>query len=416
MKMGRKIIVFGLFAPIIFSCTSGPMTEEQIEKKAHKIHDGVLTVDTHTDTPSLFLREGWDVGEEHDSRTDRSKVDFPRMKEGGLDAIFFAVFVGQGPRNVEGYERAKTRAITLFDAIHRAVETNPDIAELALSPEDAYRIEKSGKRSVFIGIENGYPLGRDLSLIRKYYDLGARYITLCHSSNNDICDSSTDRNGPEHEGLSEFGEQVVKEMNRLGILVDVSHMSDASFFDVLRVSKAPVFASHSCARAICNHPRNLSDEMLRSLAETGGVLQMCILSSYVKTTPPNPERRAAFRELRQKFRHYDQLTDAERQEARAAWMALEEKYPQELATVSDVVDHIDHIVEVAGIDHVGIGTDFDGGGGVADCYDVSEMGNITRELVKRGYTKSEIRKIWGGNTMRILIEAKRVSASLQDSE
>ena len=411
MKIVNVMIRGCLVGILIFSCTSGPMTEQEILKKADKIHEAVLTVDTHTDTPSLFLREGWNVGDAHDSHVDRSKVDFPRMKQGGLDAVFFAVFVGQGPRDPEGYEQAKTRAMRLFEAIHDATNSNSEIAELALTPDDAYRIEKEGKRTVFIGIENGYPVGQDISLIQTYYDLGARYITLCHSSNNDICDSSTDRNGPEHDGLSTFGEDVVAEMNRLGILVDVSHMSDDAFFDVVRISKAPVFASHSCARAMCDNPRNLSDEMLKALSENGGIIQMCILSSYVKAAPPNPERRAAFRALRRQFRNYETMSEEEREKARSEWMALEEKYPQSLATVSDVVDHIDHIVEVAGIDHVGIGTDFDGGGGVADCFDVSEMGQITRELVRRGYSKTDIRKIWGGNTMRILRQAQTVAAS-----
>jgi len=333
------------------------------------------------------------------------------MKEGGLDAVFFAVFVSQRARTPEGNNEAKERALRTFDAIHEAIKTHSNLAELALIPDDAYRIEKMGKRAIYIGIENGYPVGSDLSLIKKYYDLGARYITLCHTRNNDICDSSTDK--PEHYGLSEFGKKVVAEMNRLGMIIDVSHISDDSFYDVLKVSKAPVIASHSCARALCDHPRNLDDEMLKKLAENGGVIQMCMLSSYVKKPMPNPERDAAVKALRQKYGNFSELSEEEERKAREEHRALDEKYPRRDATVSDAVDHIDHIVRIVGIDHVGIGTDFDGGGGLDGCYDVSEIGNITRELVRRGYTEKQIRKIWGENFMRVFREVMQVAHKVQ---
>lgn len=395
----------------LFMKCSRDLTEEELAEKAAEIHDKVLTVDTHVDTPMRLVRSDYDLGERHDPDRRGGKVDFPRMKEGGLDAIFFAVFIGQGERTPAGNERAKDRALSIFEAIQQSLEKHSDLAELAVTPDDAYRIEKAGKRAIFIGIENGYPVGNDLSLIPKYYDLGARYITLCHTRNNDICDSSTD--STEHHGLSEFGEKVVAEMNRMGMMADLSHASDEAFYDVIEVSKAPIIASHSCARAICDNPRNLSDDMLKKLAENGGVIQMCILSSYVKPDEPNPERDAAFQALREKYRRYDDLSEEERQKAREEWRALEEKYPRKLANVSDVVDHIDHIVTVAGIDHVGIGTDFDGGGGVEGCYDVSEMGNITLELIKRGYTEKQIRKIWGGNIMRVMAEVERVAEEMQ---
>ena len=248
-------------------------------------------------------------------------------------------------------------------------------------------------------------------MIGKYYELGARYITLCHTRNNDICDSSTDRGGPEHDGLSDFGVDVVKEMNRLGMIIDVSHISDEAFYDILDVSSAPVIASHSCARAMCDNPRNLDDAMLKKLAENGGVIQMCILSSYVKEPEPFPERDSARAALREKWGNFRNLNEEEMQQAREEYYALDRDYPPKLATVSDVVDHIDHIVEVAGINHVGIGTDFDGGGGVQDCYDVSQMGNITRELVRRGYSAKEIEKIWGGNFMRVFREVEQIARS-----
>jgi membrane dipeptidase len=409
--MNTTRLLFLLLAIFLFSDFAFQVNQDELAQKAAKFHDKVLTVDTHVDTPMRLVRSDFNLAERHEPGRRGSKVDFPRMKEGGLDAIFFAVFIGQGERTPEGNERAKTSALKIFDAIHENLKKHSDLAELAVIPNDAYRIEKACKRAVFIGMENGYPVGNDLSLIKKYYDLGARYITLCHTKNNDICDSSTD--STEHHGLSKFGEKVVAEMNRVGMMIDVSHVSDESFYDVIALSKAPIIASHSCARAICDNPRNLYDQMLKKLAENGGVLQMCIMSDYVKKPEPNPERDAAFKALREKYQSFDNLSEQERQKAQEDWRSLDEKYPRKLATVSDVVDHIDHIVKVAGIDHVGIGTDFDGGGGVDGCYDVSEMGNITLELVKREYTEEQIRKIWGGNTMRVLTEVEKVAKEMQ---
>ncbi len=409
--MKITVVMLLLLSVVLFSGFSFQLNQDELAKKAAAIHDRVLTVDTHVDTPMRLMRSDFNVGERHTPGRRGGKVDFPRMKEGGLDAIFFAVFIGQGERTPEGNEKAKQRSFQIFEAIHKAVTEHADMAELALTPNDAYRIEKSGKRAIFIGMENGYPVGNDLSLVKKYYDKGARYITLCHTRNNDICDSSTDTT--EHCGLSKFGEKVVEEMNRLGMMVDISHTSDETFYDVLNVSTAPIIASHSCARALCDNPRNLNDDMLKKLAENGGVIQMCILSDYVKKSPPNPKRDAAIKALRKKYANFNDLSDEEQQKARQEWNTVREKYPQKLATVSDVVDHIDHIVKVAGIDHVGIGTDFDGGGGVDGCYDVSEMGNITLELVKRGYTEDQIRKIWGGNIMRVLSKVEKVAKEMQ---
>jgi membrane dipeptidase len=356
-----------------------------------------------------LTRRGFDIGVRHDVRARGGRVDLPRMKEGGLDAIFFAVYLGQGDRDVEGNKRVVARAFQIFEAIHKAVEANQDVAEIAVNPDDAYRLEAAGKRAIYIGIENGYAIGNDLSLLEKYFDKGARYITLCHSRNNDICDSSTDRNGPEHHGLSDFGRKVVREMNRLGMIVDISHTSDETFYDVIECSKAPIMASHSCARALCDSPRNLNDDMLKALTENGGVIQICILGAYVKPRKPNPARDKAIEELRAEYGNPQDLSQERRSEMFSKWEEITRKYPQSDATVADVVDHIDHVVKLIGIDHVGIGTDFDGGGGLEGCNDVSEMGNITLELVKRGYTEDQIRKIWGGNFMRVFREVQRVA-------
>jgi membrane dipeptidase len=369
--------------------------------QAAQIHERTLTIDTHVDTPMRLAGKGYDLGVRHDVNARGGCVDLPRMKEGGLDAIFFAVYVGQGPRTPEGNERVRQRALSIFDAIHKSVNQYPELAELASRSEDAARIASTGKRAIYIGIENGYVLGNDIQLLKTCYDLGARYVTLCHSANNDICDSSTDKVGAEHHGLSEFGRQVVQEMNRLGMLVDISHVSDETFFDVLEVSTAPIIASHSCTRALCDNPRNLTDDMLRALAKNGGVIQICIYDAYVKTGPPNPARDQALKDLRAEYGEYEKLSEDRKREALEKWEAILRKYPESDATVSDVVDHIDHVVKTIGIDHVGIGTDFDGGGGVEGCRDVSQMGNITKELLRRGYTEEQLQKIWGGNFLRV---------------
>jgi membrane dipeptidase len=396
----KRISGFIILSFLAFATGHAAEKPGSIEKKAAEVHRAILTVDSHTDTPLRMMQKGFDMSVRHDAAKEYSKVDFPRMKEGGLDGAFFGVFVSQGPRNPEAYEKVRLRAVMLFDTIGAVVSRNHDLAELAVTPADAIRLKKCDKRAVFIGIENGYAIGKDLSLISTFYLHGNRYITLCHTRNNDICDSSTDT--VEHNGLSPFGYEVVREMNHVGVMVDVSHISDKALKDVLSATKAPVIASHSCAKALCDNPRNLTDELLRAIAKNCGVIQMCILSDYVKTPVPNPSRDSARAAIRKKFNDFDGLSDDEMKAARKEWNAIKDQFPQKLASVSDVVDHIDHIVEVAGINHVGIGTDFDGGGGVDGCFDVSEMGNITLELVKRGYSKNEIRKIWGGNLMRVM--------------
>jgi membrane dipeptidase len=400
------VIVVLFVMSIMTSCTP---SEEKLRQKANKIHRQVLTLDSHTDTPLRMMRSDFDISQRHDPRERGGKMDFPRMEEGGLDAAFFAVFLGQGAMNPEAYEIAKRRAIEIFDMLHEALEKHPEMADLALTPEDAYRLKEEGKRAIYIGLENGYPLGEDLSMVEKFYNLGARYITLSHTRNNQICDSSTDNAGPLHNGLSEFGAEVVREMNRLGMMIDVSHISDKAFYDVLEVTKAPIIASHSNARAISDNPRNLDDDMLRALAENGGVIQLCILSGYVKDMPPYPERDSAFADLRQRYNNFEDLSDEEMAEVRRQWDELNRKFPSPMATVADLVDHVDHIVKLIGIDYVGIGTDFDGGGALEDCFDVTEMGNITLELVRRGYSKKDIEKIWSGNFMRVFRENEKIA-------
>ena len=403
--------IIAAFLPVIFvltGCGTGEsskdevQSEEEIIARALKIHDRVLTVDTHADTPLRMIEPGFDLAERHDPLETGSKVDYPRMKEGGLDAIFFAAFVSQDIRDDDGNERAKKLVIQMIDSVVSSTEQNASLVGLALTPQDAYELEKDGKRAIYLAIENGYPIGSDLKNIELFYDKGVRYITLVHSSNNDIADSATDSSGAEHEGLSAFGEEVVKEMNRLGIMVDVSHASDDVFFDAIAVSEAPIIATHSNARSVTEHQRNMSDEMLRLMAENGGVVQLTLLSSYLRDEPQNPERSAALQELRSSMKSLNEMTPEERAERRLAFNEINEKFPTPLATVEHVVDHIDHMVSIAGIDHVGIGCDFDGGGGIDGVFDASEVMNITIELVRRGYSEEDIEKIWGKNVMRCL--------------
>jgi len=389
-------------AMLLVSCTPG---EEKISQKADRLHKDMLAVDTHCDTPMRLFRGNYDLG----IRNDKGCIDLPRMKEGGLDAEFFAIFIDQGPRTPEAYEIEYRNTLGTFDSIKNSVGRYPDLADIALTPDDAYRLKGEDRIAIFIGIENGYPVGTDISKVKEYYDLGARYITLCHSSNNDICDSSTDKSGPEYNGLSAFGEEVVKEMNRIGMMIDVSHISDDSFYDVLAASKAPVIASHSSCRALCESPRNLNDEMLQALKNNGGVIQICILSDYLKQPEPNPEFDEKIKELREKWEALGpDLTDAQQEQRWNEFSELKKQYVK-LATVTDAVNHIQHVIDIIGIDYVGIGSDFDGGGGIEGCTDVSMMENITKELLRRGYSREEITKIWGGNFMRVMREVQAMA-------
>jgi len=398
MKLFTNILFITLF---LAGCVN---SEEHLSRRADKIHASILTVDTHCDTPMEFSDPAFDLGKRHNEGC----VDFPRMKEGGLHAEFFAVFTAQGPRNDSTYSKAHQKALDILNEINKNVAKNSSLAEIATTPDDAYRLKKAGKIAAFIGMENGYPVGKDLTRIKLYYDLGARYMTLAHTKNNDICDSSTDPAGAENNGLSAFGIQVVKEMNRLGMMVDISHISDKSFYDVLNITKAPVIASHSSCRALCGSPRNLADDMLLALKENGGVIQICILGNYLKTPEPNPELDSKLKELKDKYGDYDALSDSVKKVVRKEYRDISKKY-EKSATVKDIVDHIDHVVQVIGIDYVGIGTDFDGGGGVEGCRTVSDMKNITIELLRRGYSKSDITKIWGGNIMRVLRKVGEVA-------
>ncbi|MFH0992007.1 MAG: dipeptidase [bacterium] len=394
------------------------LSEEDLAALAKKIHERIITIDTHDDISQEFATERNDPG----SPENRRQVSLPKMRSGGLDAEFFAVFTGNGQRTPAAWDTAYARAIRAFEAIHRLPTMRPSEIEIAYSPADVIRIHNGGKLIACIGVENGYPLGMEISRVKEFYNRGARYITLTHSGHNQICDSSTPRPDElpeEHHGLSEYGRLVVAEMNRLGIMVDISHASKKAALDVLKFSKAPIIASHSGADAVNASPRNVDDETLLAIKNNGGVVQCVALASYIKTVTETPERHAAIAELRKELglpagrdgsgrRQAQQMTEEQRRQNQEQMAKFRERmpeidktYPPQKISVQDMVNHIDYMVNVMGIDHVGIGTDFDGGGGLTGFKDASESLNVTLELVRRGYTEEEIGKIWGGNLLRV---------------
>jgi len=407
LEMNILMFVFLMFA---YLSAATQVFGETPEKRVMEIHNRILTVDTHCDTPMNLLDGNVDIGARNSPP--QSRVDFPRMKEGGLDAMFFAAFTGQKERNAENTESAYQIANQMIDATYEVCSKYSDMAEVALTSADATRLEKQGKRAIYIGMENGFPIGTDIKRVKEFYDRGVRYITLCHSLNNDICDSSSDKKGAEHRGLSKFGEEVVKEMNKYGMMVDVSHISDKAFYDVVKLSKSPVIASHSSVRAIAHHNRNMTDEMIKALAKNGGVIQICLLDDYIKDPDTASLNYQKKKELNLIYdTKFDSMTEDEKKALRNEWRSLGQKYPKALPTVADCVDHIDYVKNLVGIDHVGIGSDFDGGGGVDGCADVSQFPNITAEMLKRGYTEDEIRKVWGGNFFRVFTEVEKKALS-----
>ena len=394
------------------------------------MHAEVITIDTHCDiNVSNFTEET--------NYTQRlyTQVDIPKMKEGGFDVAWFIVYTGQGELNEEGYAKAKENAYSKFEAIvNLTSQFAPEDIELARSSQEVFDIVDRGKLVAMIGVENAYPIGTDLSEVERYHELGARYISLSHNGHSQFSDSNTGESDDVwlHYGLSELGVQMVAQMNRLGIMIDISHPSKEAIKDMVSLSKAPIIASHSSARALCDHSRNLDDEQLMWIKENGGVVQTVAFSSYLNTEKHNAyssylsDIETSIKDSLQieipPRRSWSQLDDNQIQEALdnyrkirgiASEIAANDENAPEAVSVKDFVDHIDYMVELIGIDHVGISSDFDGGGGIHGWRDASETENVTRELLERGYAEEDIKKLWGLNLLRVLDEVQAVAQKLQ---
>lgn len=320
-------------------------------KLAKKLHSKILTLDSHCDTP-MFFPQGINFA----SRDPKILVDLHKMTEGHLDASIMVAYLEQKERDEASLENATAMANQILTQIEEMVAKNCTAVDIAYTPDNLWQLKKDGKRAIMLGIENGYAIGKDICNVEAFRKRGVVYMTLCHNGDNDICDSA--RGNHEHGGVSEFGKQVIEEMNRVGMMVDLSHAGEESFYDALQISKTPIVCSHSSARALCDHPRNLTDKQMRALAKTGGVAQVTLYHGFLK-----------------------KQTDA---------------------TILDAIDHLNHMVNIMGIEHVGIGTDFDGDGGIRGCASASELINFTRHLLRERYTEEQIQMIWGGNFLRVM--------------
>ena len=424
-SLNRVGLVLALLTPAL---AARAQDDAALVARARAIHDRVMTLDTHVDiSPSAFRRDTLN----YVTGIARNQVDIPKMEAGGLDAAFLIVYVGQA-RTIDSATMAAAyaSAIEKFQAIHRLTDSlAPTRVGLARTAADARRIYASGRKVIFIGIENGFSVGTDLTRIKQFADLGGRYLSLAHNGHSQFSDSNTgERDGVWlHNGLSPLGREAIAELNKWGIMVDISHPSKASMMQTLELTKAPIIASHSGVRALCNHSRNLDDEQLLGMKKNGGVVQLVAFNSYVKCNPVrDAERQGAVDALRAQYgvtgtnpREVSASVQALPDDKRNAYLAAQEditarRYPADpMATVKDYVDHIDYAVKLIGIDHVGISSDFDGGGGVDGWRNAGETFNVTLELVRRGYTEAQIEKIWSGNLLRVLTDVQAVSVRLQ---
>jgi len=436
MRKGSVLLRLSAAAVLFITALTGLAGAQQasdsaLVAKARAIHDRVIALDTHVDIdPHNFTTD-------HPNYTDRltTQVNLPKMLDGGLDAVFFSIFVGQGPLTPEGYQRAYDADMEKFAAVHRLAEQlAPDKIEIAYRADDVARIAAKGKKVALMGVENAYGIGTAITNIKKFYDQGARYMSLAHNGHSQMSDSNTgERDGVWlYHGLSPLGKQAVAELNRVGIMIDISHPSKESMMQTLALTKAPIIASHSAVRALCDVSRNLDDEQLLALKKNGGVVQMVAFSSYVKQSPPpSPERQQALAAVRTEFglppaagagggggggrgASLQSLPAEKRAEYQRRVAQVDSQFPPPpRATVKDFVDHIDYAVKLIGVDHVGISSDFDGGGGVDGWSQASETFNVTLELVRRGYTEEQISKVWSGNLLRVMRDVEKVAAGLQ---
>lgn len=384
----------------------------QAPETPRALHERLLVLDTHLDTPGHVARHGWDIMDRHAYETDFSQVDHPRMVEGGLDGGFWVIYTPQGPRTPEAAAADYAFALGRADAIREMVAAHPRHFELALTADDAERIHAAGRRVVYISIENASPLAGRPQDLRVFYDKGVRMLGFVHTRNNDIADSATDE--AEWNGLSPQGRQLVAEANRLGMVLDGSHASDAVLEQLIELSATPVILSHSGPRDVHDHPRNVGDALLKRLAASGGVIQINALGAYLTDLPPAPPERAqAFRDLRAQFggRSSDELPPDEEAAYMARFAEINRLYPSPQADFEDFIAHLLHALRLLGPDHVGIGADWDGGGGVAGMNDVAALPRITERLLAEGYGEADIAKIWGGNVLRLLRQAEAHAAA-----
>jgi membrane dipeptidase len=380
---------------------TNPLNPDPVASRAQ-----FFTIDTHLDTPTASLaRAGWDFGARHDYTGDGTQCDLPRMIAGGLDAVVFAAYIGQSARTDEGHAVAHTSVRKILERTRAVIAANAQACGLALSADDALRLKSEGKRAIFLSLENSYSLGTDVAAVREFYDLGVRMIGLTHMLNNEIADASTDSRGPEWGGLSPLGRAVVAECNRLGIVMDASHASDTALDQLIELSRAPVVLSHSGCRAVGDHPRNVGDDILRRLAAKDGVIQINALPVAMRVQPDQAARTTALDAIMERFR--DQVPTPEvRAGISKAWDEYDRVYAAPTATMDDYVQHVLHAVKVAGIDHVGIGCDLDGGGGFEGMRAVSDYPAITAALRVAGLGDVELAKIWGANTLRLFRAAE----------
>jgi len=398
--MKKMIFLVGLNL-LWLSCQQSPSennTDAQLIQKAQKIHLKTTTLDTHDDINVKNFTDSINYSQDTDTQ-----VNLPKMESGALDVAWFIVYTGQGDLNEEGYKKAADNAQAKFDAIHRLVkEYAPNKIGLATSSKDVDSLNRLGKKVAMIGVENAYPLGEDLNEVKRYFDQGARYMSLAHNGHNQFSDSNTGEfdNTAKHNGISELGKKVIDSMNYYGIMVDISHPSKEAIRQTIARSKAPIIASHSGARALSDHPRNLDDEQLQWVKESGGVVQAVALANFV-----NKEKHTQYKAA---------IKTLEDPSDESALAQIKKAHPP--VNVADFVDHIDYIKNKIGIDHVGISSDFDGGGGIEGWEDASKTFNVTLEMVKRGYTEEEIAKIWSGNLLRVLDETSEVAKELQKGD
>ncbi|ETI58981.1 peptidase M19 [Sphingobium sp. C100] len=380
----------------------------QVSKQVYQLHQKLLTLDTHLDTPASLDLPGWSIEEEHDVLHDYTQVDLPRMKKGGLDGGFWAIYTSQGPLTIEGFHKARDFAIMRGLSIRNMVAADPANFALATEAKDAAPIAAAGKRVVYMSIENAYPLGEDVSLLDTFYAMGVRVVGFAHFAHNQFADSSTDPSGkPRYGGLSPLGKELLKEMNRLGVVPDASHSSDQVLDDLLALSTTPVLLTHSGCKAVYDHPRNIDDAHLKALAAKGGVIQMNAYGAYLRASKPNPQRQEALKALYGQMREGAKLSAEKRAELLAKRQEIDKLYPDtDRPGFDDFMKHMLHALEVVGPDHVGIGADWDGGGGVVGMEDVADLPKITAALLKAGYSEADVQKIWSGNVLRVLAAAE----------